>query len=94
MKIPNYQKIYEDLLRSKGLEGTKEVPRFEKSTDIIRFDNLISDKNNEGADKENQRFRAYDEESVLEILTYQKKYRLNNSELARIFRLSRNTIAR
>jgi|SRR5690606_9923997 len=42
----------------------------------------------------NQNHRAYDEESIKEILNYQKKYDLNNSEMMRMFRISRNTIVK
>lgn len=92
MQTPNYQKIYEDMLRSKGLEEIREIPCFKKCNDIIKFNNLISDKKDKALVITNQRSKAYDEESILEILNYQKKHGFNDSELSRVFKLSRNTI--
>ncbi|WP_126651232.1 hypothetical protein [Chryseobacterium aureum] len=42
----------------------------------------------------NQRYRSYDKASILEMLDYQTKNQLNNSEWARHFALSRNTVAK
>lgn len=41
-----------------------------------------------------QRHRAYDKESVRQILRYQQENGLNNKQLANKFRLSRNTVAK
>jgi len=42
----------------------------------------------------NQRLKAYDEYSIQLILKYQEDNYLTNIELAALFRLSRNTVAK
>ena len=41
-----------------------------------------------------RKFRAYNKLTIMEILEYQKKNNINNTELSRYFKLSRNTIAK
>ncbi|MCT2409130.1 helix-turn-helix domain-containing protein [Chryseobacterium antibioticum] len=92
MKTPNYQKIYEDLIKFKGLEDHMTVPKLERSIDIIKFNKLISKQTvNEIV---TQQGRSYDEDSILELLHYQIKYEMSNTQLALEFKLSRNTVAR
>lgn len=91
---PNYHKIYEDILKSKGLNLNRPMPEFDKNIEVIKFNNSISDNKNDENFKENQLSKAYDEKSILEILQYQKKHQISNSELAKIYNLSRNTVAR
>ncbi|HUH25918.1 MAG TPA: helix-turn-helix domain-containing protein [Flavobacterium sp.] len=42
----------------------------------------------------NQKYRSYDKATIIEILNYQKKNGLNNTQLANHFKLSRNTVAK
>ncbi|NML71784.1 helix-turn-helix domain-containing protein [Chryseobacterium sp. RP-3-3] len=92
MKTPNYQKIYEDLIKFKGLEDYMTVPKLERSIDIIKFNKLISKQTvNEIVTRQG---RSYDEDSILELLHYQIKYDMSNTQLALEFKLSRNTVAR
>ncbi|MBB4805538.1 hypothetical protein HNP38_000810 [Chryseobacterium defluvii] len=94
MKTPNYQKIYQDLLKFKGLDEYIPVPKLEKSIEIIRFNNLIAKKERLIDSGITQQSRSYDEESILEILRYQKKCNINNTQLALEFKLSRNSVAK
>ena len=41
----------------------------------------------------NQKLHSFDQESILKILDYQKRHKCNNTELARHFKISRNTVA-
>lgn len=92
MKTPNYQKIYEDLIKFKGLEGNITVPKLERSIDIIKFNKLIAKQ--QGNEVVTQQAKSYDEDSILELLHYQIKYGMSNTQLALEFKLSRNTVAR
>jgi len=44
--------------------------------------------------RDNQKLKSYDKNTILQILDYQKKHHLNNTELALHFKLSRNTVAK
>lgn len=61
--------------------------------DIITLNNMLS---NGSANNSiiNQKLRSYDRAAIFKILEYQKKNQLNNSQLAKHFRLSRNTVAK
>jgi DNA-binding transcriptional regulator YiaG len=95
---PNYNKIYLDLLKAKfpdkvdiysNLLTNKKL----SVLDVIKLNEAIFGKSTQEDQKQNQKYKAYDKSSIMEILRYQKKYRLNNSQLARHFQLSRNTVA-
>lgn len=96
MKRPDYKLIYSDIIANKHLDKKEKcevILRKKELTllDVIALNNIIS----EPADKDvNQKFRSYDKDSILKILYYQKKHRLNNTQLALHFNLSRNTVAK
>lgn len=93
---PNYHRIYSDIIASKfpnRMEEFKSV--FSKgllsAIDVITLNQKlfgISEESN------NQRLRSYSSSDIVQILEYQKKSKLNNSELANHFKLSRNTISK
>lgn len=62
--------------------------------DIIRLNNLITGTGNKTSLASNQKLRAYDRATVMQILEYQKKNGLNNTQLAKHFKLSRNSVAK
>lgn len=97
--IPNYKRIYEDLLDRKyphKKEACKAVLAKEKlsSIDVFLLNNLIFDKDIRDEHESDQKYRSYDKTSILKILQYQKKNKLNNTQLADHFGLSRNTVAK
>jgi len=96
---PNYNLIYEDIISKKyphkrsacqGILGKKEL----SSLDIIKVNNIIFDNTNAETFKFNQKLRSYNKPTVLQILDYQKANKLNNTQLAEEFNLSRNTIGK
>lgn len=94
-KMPNYKKIYIDILDFKYPNHKKYcTPILSKKelsfSDIISLNNIIFGTEN----IKNQKFRSYNKKDIFEILDYQKKNNLNNIELARHFKMSRNTIAK
>ena len=94
---PDYNKIYHDILTKKCPEKIEQYQYFfynDKKTflDIINFNRLIFGKNEEV--EKNQAYKSYDVATILSILHYQTKYKLNNTQLAQHFRLSRNTITK
>lgn len=97
--IPNYRRIYTDILNKKYPE---KIPLCEtilnkkkiESIDVIRLNELIFKTKKSDVFSKNQSFRSYDEQTVLRILKYQKDHGLNNVQLASYFKLSRNTVAK
>ncbi|MFS4473234.1 helix-turn-helix domain-containing protein [Chryseobacterium sp. T20] len=96
---PDYKRIYEDLIRLKYPAKKQECesillkPIFSVK-DVITINNILFPKASKQTEFANQRHRSYDKTAILEILDYQKKNNLNDAELARYFKLSRNTVAK
>src|SRR5690554_5377346 len=98
VKTPDYKQILWDILNLKYLERKEELtPILEKqnlsAVDVLEINQKIfgSHRKNQLV---NQRYRAYNKSDILQILDYQKKHRLNNSQLAKRLGLSRNTITK
>lgn len=99
MSYPNYKKIYTDMITTKHpdkLEICSDILRKSKlsTIDIINLQKKIFGSENVSTGQFNQRYKSYDKSTILKILEYQKENILNNSELARHFKLSRNTVTR
>ncbi|MBB6370370.1 helix-turn-helix domain-containing protein [Chryseobacterium shigense] len=96
---PDYKKIYNDIVEEKYPEK-KELCKsiLEKKElsflDIIKLNSLLFEEKNKERFVANQRHKSYDISTIREILDYQRKNKLNNTQLAIHFKLSRNTIAR
>lgn len=96
---PNYKRIYADLIQKKHPEKEavcKSILKKEKLSvlDIIKINQIIFGNSSKGAEADNQKHRSYNQSAIVEILKYQKKNNLNNSQLAIHFKLSRNTVAK
>ena len=92
---PDYKRIFIDIINikyphkeeeCKGLLSKNEL----LSLDIITLNQKIFGVKDKETDEFNQSHRSYSRQSILEILEYQKKNRLNNSQLALHFKISRN----
>lgn len=99
MCIPNYKKIYSDILDQRFPEKKEECFHLlEKANlsalDVIKINTKIFGKTENDSRDVNQKHRSYSSSSILEILDYQKKHKLNNSELALHFKLSKNSITK
>ncbi|WP_347218901.1 helix-turn-helix domain-containing protein [Chryseobacterium sp.] len=93
---PNYKRIFTDILIKKYPEKLKicsPILKKKKLTvlDILELNKLIFNTENTNI---NQKHRSFNETAILQILDHQKKYNLNNSQLANHFRLSRNTVTK
>ena len=97
---PNYKKIYTDILSQKYPEKKdKCISLLEKQNlsalDIINLnEQIFGAGTSKTHNNSNQRHRSYSKADILKILDYQKKHKLNNSQLALHFKLSRNTVAK
>ena len=73
-----------------GKEGSGLPKTITPGNHVLKINNIIFF----DGFSESQKFKSYDRQTIFEILDYQKKYKLNNSQLARHFKLSRNTITK
>lgn len=99
LSTPNYKKIYTDIINEKfpsKKELCQNILNKEALTflDIINLNKKLFNNLNKEIKQENQKYRSYNKETILQILEYQVKNRLNNTQLAIHFNLSRNTVAK
>lgn len=93
---PDYKAIYTDVLIQKFPNKIEACEFILKRRKLSVTDILTLNKKIFGIDNNihNQKHRSYGRSDILQILDYQKKHKLNNSQLARHFNLSRNTVAK
>lgn len=96
---PFYKKIYKDILDKKFPEkrdACKILLDKENLSvwDIIELNQKIFGSTDKELEDFNQRHRSYQDSDIMEILDYQKKNKLNNSQVANHFKLSRNTVTK
>jgi len=94
----NYQQIFRDILDTKCPEKKKVcIPLLQKvnlsAMDIVKINTEIFGISREN-ETSNQRHRSYNKSDILQILEYQQKHKLNNSQLANHFNISRNTVTK
>ncbi|UKB77667.1 helix-turn-helix domain-containing protein [Chryseobacterium sp. MEBOG07] len=99
LKSPDYIRIFKDMIQIKYPEKEKECQillnkKKLSSLDILLLNEKIFGIENRETQVFNQVHRSYDKEAIAEILEYQKKNKLNNSEVANNIKMSRNTIAK
>ena len=99
VKQPYYKKIYTDILNKKYPHKKircESILMKEKISvlDVIQLNKEIFGVSDAETKRFNQKHRSYTEPDILEILHYQKKHQLNNSQLASHFKISRNTVAK
>ncbi|WP_080777846.1 hypothetical protein [Chryseobacterium phocaeense] len=90
---PDYKKIYQDILRKKYPEKTEACTTILKKKQLTSMDVVLLNEIIFGKESIiNQPHKSYDCNTIHEILNFQIKNQLNNSQLAKHFKLSRNTI--
>ncbi|GAA4160324.1 hypothetical protein GCM10022217_24170 [Chryseobacterium ginsenosidimutans] len=98
MTTPDYKRIYSDLIAEKfpDRKECKIILSKERLSelDVITLNNILFKDNNKDTTSLNQKHRSYNQDTILEILRYQKKNKLNNIQVAKHFKLSRNTVAK
>lgn len=96
---PDYRRIYNDLIDAKYPDKKEQYISFlsknrHSSLEIINFNQLLFKKDDKTVFAFNQKHRFYDENTILEMLHYQKENKLNNMQTARHFRISRNSLTK
>ena len=94
MVKPNYQKIYQDIIKRNFPEKIEQTKKLLKKNmnvlDIMKVSEIL----NANKTAENQKHKSYDLNSVLEILKIQQKNNYTNTFTADKFKISRNTVAK
>ena len=95
----NYRQIYTDILNKKYPHKKQECKAFlekdELSTiDIIELNKKIFGHSDKETEIFNQKHKSYNQVDMLKILEFQHKNNLNNTQLAKHFKLSRNTVSK
>lgn len=96
---PDYHRIYSDIINSKFPHLKEEfIPILDKKSlsvlDVLHINKKIFGIPEIETEHFNQRHRSYNRSDIIEILDYQKKNMLNNTQLANHFQLSRNTVTK
>ncbi|RQO42555.1 transposase [Chryseobacterium sp. KBW03] len=95
--LPDYVKIYSDMMTLKYPEKIKDCSHFLSkkklsSLEVIKLNEIIFGRQSTEKNMIKGKHRSYDKETIMSILNHQKEYSLNNSELSRHYKMSRNTI--
>ena len=97
---PDYKRIYCDILNKKYPQKKEECQYLlQKEGDlsaieILRLNKKIFGSSDKNILADNQKYRSYSQSDIIQILEYQKKHNLNNTQLSNHFKLSRNTVAK
>lgn len=95
---PDYKTLYKDILLKKCPKKLIDCEKKLKKETLSVMDIIEINRKIFGTDADsisvNQRHCSYSKSDILKILDYQKKHKLNNSQLAAHFKLSRNTVAK
>ncbi|MXS72429.1 helix-turn-helix domain-containing protein [Flavobacteriaceae bacterium W22] len=96
---PNYNKIYQDLLKMQypeKLECPKvreQLTRLDSTEEILKLNEKLFKPTKETA-KTNQQLKTYDKKTMLKLLSYQKKHDLSTSFMSRKYKISRTTFSK
>lgn len=96
---PDYIRIFEDIVMKRCPERLSEFNYYFRKKnlniiEIVELNKKIFGLEDKKAMLFNQKHKSYDYETIVHILTYQQKQKLNNSQLANHFNLSRNTVTK
>lgn len=96
---PDYIKIFTDIIKQKFPQRIGEFEYYlEKERlnimEVIELNRRIFGVSTRETEIFNQKHKSYDRETIMMMLDYQVKHKLNNVQLANHFDLSRNTVAR
>lgn len=99
MSNVDYKILYTDIIAKKHPEKMRECDDLLNKENLTVVDILLLNKTIFGKNKPsdfslNQKFKSYSKQDIVQILDYQKKHTLNNTQLANKFNVSRNTITK
>lgn len=99
IKTPDYKRIFNDIISMKYPQKYKDCASLLQKNklsvlDVIELNKRIFGYSGKEVMNMNQKHRSYSKNDILQILDYQKRNNLNNSQLALHFKLSRNTVSK
>ncbi|MCX8524203.1 helix-turn-helix domain-containing protein [Chryseobacterium formosus] len=96
---PNYNRIYEDLLKMKHPEKLEcpkvkeQLGKLNSTDEILKLNERLFKPSKETA-KTNQQLKTYDKKTMMKLLSYQKKHSLSTSFMSRKYNISRTTFSK
>lgn len=96
---PNYNKIYQDMLKLEYPDKLKEpkikelLKKLNTSEDVLKLNEKLFEQSKESS-QNNQKLKTYDKKTMLKLLQYQKKHGFSTSYMSKKYRISRTTIAK
>ncbi|AZA78122.1 helix-turn-helix domain-containing protein [Chryseobacterium sp. G0186] len=90
---PDYVKIFSDIISKKKPEKLSTCQYFLEKERLSSLDVIILTRILFYDSETNNKHKSYDDESIAQILEYQKKNKMTNKNTAEVFKVSRNTIA-
>ncbi len=99
MNAPNYKQIYKELLKKYGIKVDTDIQKILRkkqlnSLDVIFLNQKIVKKQQLCDKSRNAQLRSYDKESIDYILNYLELHKMTIADVAKKFKISRNTIGR
>lgn len=95
---PDYIRIYKDIIKKypdrMGICSSFLKKKELTAIEVIKLNQLIFGNSDKEMEKDNQKHRSYSKSDILDILEYKRKMKLNNSQLANYYKMSRNTITK
>lgn len=96
---PNYHRIYSDIIIRSFPHKKKECEKLLRKKylsviDILELNRRIFGTGGKETEKQNPKHRSYNKSDIVQILDYQKMHKMNNSQLAEHFGLSKNSITK
>ncbi|MBP2617786.1 helix-turn-helix domain-containing protein [Chryseobacterium jejuense] len=94
-KQPDFKQIYTDIISRKYPHKYDLCEYLLSKNELLALDILKLNAIIFGtSEKRNSQYRSYKRTDIMKILDYQKENKLNNTQLALQFKLSRNTIGK
>jgi len=96
---PNYHRIYSDIIMRSFPHKKEECEKLlgKKALsviDILELNKRIFGTKAKETGKQNPKHRSYSKSDITQILDYQKMHKMNNSQVARHFGLSKNSVTK
>lgn len=90
---PDYVKIFSDMISKKFPEKQSICQYFLEKEKLSSLDVITLTRILFHSSEINNKHKSYDDESIDQILEYQRKNKMTNQNTAAVFKLSRNTLA-
>ena len=94
INTPDYKRIYNDIIDEKFPHLREQCNAMLAKNEFSVLDVIEINQTLFGTSEISHKYISYQRSDIMEILSFQKKNKLNNVQTALYFKLSRNTIAK